>query len=400
MAKTVGIGITGGIASYKIAELVSKLKTNGIDVIVMMTEGATRFICPLTFKTLSGREVATDLWSESQEYKVQHIGIAEQLDLLVIAPATANFIAKMAHGMADDLLSTVVLANTAPLLVVPSMNTNMYKNPIVQDNIRTLQAYGYHIQDPESGMLACGVVGKGRLPEVDAIYNEVMKLLNPRTDMAGKRVLVNAGSTCEDIDPVRFIGNRGTGRMGYAIAREACERGADVILVSGKTHLDIPANVKFVEVWSAEEMCQVMLKYQPVCDIIIGAAAVGDFRLASIAEQKLKKTDPGPQKMFLELVGTPDILREMGKCKQDNQIMVGFAAETENLMENARKKLESKNLDFIVANDVTMEGAGFATDTNIVTFIMREGEVISLPKMMKDEVAAAILDRVAELLLS
>jgi phosphopantothenoylcysteine decarboxylase/phosphopantothenate--cysteine ligase len=294
----------------------------------------------------------------------------------------------------------VVLANTAPLLVVPSMNTNMYKNPIVQDNIRTLQAYGYHIQDPESGMLACGVVGKGRLPEVDAIYNEVMKLLNPRTDMAGKRVLVNAGSTCEDIDPVRFIGNRGTGRMGYAIAREACERGADVILVSGKTHLDIPANVKFVEVWSAEEMCQVMLKYQPVCDIIIGAAAVGDFRLASIAEQKLKKTDPGPQKMFLELVGTPDILKEMGKCKQDNQIMVGFAAETENLMENARKKLESKNLDFIVANDVTMEGAGFATDTNIVTFIMREGEVISLPKMMKDEVAAAILDRVAELLLS
>src|SRR5665647_2699542 len=400
MAKTVGIGITGGIASYKIAELVSKLKTNGIDVIVMMTEGATRFICPLTFKTLSGREVATDLWSESQEYKVQHIGIAEQLDLLVIAPATANFIAKMAHGMADDLLSTVVLANTAPLLVVPSMNTNMYKNPIVQDNIRTLQAYGYHIQDPESGMLACGVVGKGRLPEVDAIYNEVMKLLNPRTDMAGKRVLVNAGSTCEDIDPVRFIGNRGTGRMGYAIAREACERGADVILVSGKTHLDIPANVKFVEVWSAEEMCQVMLKYQPVCDIIIGAAAVGDFRLASIAEQKLKKTDPGPQKMFLELVGTPDIRREMGKCKQDNQIMVGFAAETENLMENARKKLESKNLDFIVANDVTMEGAGFATDTNIVTFIMREGEVILLPKMMKDEVAAAILDRVAELLLS
>lgn len=398
MAKTVGIGITGGIASYKIADLVSKLKTNGIDVIVMMTEGATRFICPLTFKTLSGREVATDLWSESQEYKVQHIGIAEQLDLLVIAPATANFIAKMAHGMADDLLSTVFLANTAPVLVVPSMNTNMYKNPIVQDNIRTLQTYGYHIQDPESGMLACGVVGKGRLPEIDAIYNEVMKLLNPRTDMAGKRILVNAGSTCEDIDPVRFIGNRGTGRMGYAIAREASERGADVILVSGKTHLDVPDNVKFVEVWSAEEMCQVMLKYQPVCDIIIGAAAVGDFRLASIAEQKLKKTDQGPQKMLLELVGTPDILKEMGKCKQDNQIMVGFAAETENLMENARKKLESKNLDFIVANDVTMEGAGFATDTNIVTFIMREGEVISLPKMMKDEVAAAILDRVAELL--
>ena len=398
MAKTVGVGITGGIASYKIADLVSKLKTNGIDVIVMMTEGATHFISPLTFKTLSGREVMTDLWSESMEYKVQHIGIAEQLDLLLIAPATANIIAKMAHGIADDLLSTVAVANTAPVLVVPAMNTNMYKNPIVQDNITTLRNYGYHVQDPESGMLACGVVGQGRLPHIDDIYNEVMKLLNPRTDMAGKRVLVNAGSTCEDIDPVRFIGNRGTGRMGYAIAREACERGADVILVSGKTHLDVPANVKFVEVWSSEEMCQTMLKYQPVCDLIIGAAAVGDFRLASVAEQKLKKNDQGPQAIVLELVGTTDILKEMGKCKQDNQIIVGFAAETENLLENARKKLQSKNLDFIVANDVTMEGAGFATDTNIVTFITREGEVISLPKMTKDDVAAAILDKVAEML--
>lgn len=398
MAKTVGIGITGGIASYKIADLVSKLKANGIDVIVMMTEGATHFISPLTFKTLSGREVVTDLWSESLEYKVQHIGIAEQLDLLVIAPATANFIAKMAHGLADDLLSTVALANTAPVLVVPSMNTNMYKNPIVQDNIKTLQSYGYYVQDPEIGMLACGVVGKGKLPDVNDIYDKIMKLLNPRTDMAGKRVMVNAGSTCEDIDPVRFIGNRGTGRMGYAIAREASERGAEVILVSGKTHLEVPANVKYVEVWSAEEMCQAMLKYQPVCDIIIGAAAVGDFRLASIADQKIKKNDSDSQTVLLELVGTPDILKEMGKYKHDNQIMVGFAAETENLMENARKKLESKNLDFIVANDVTMEGAGFATETNVVTFITREGEVISLPKMMKNEVAAAILDKVADLL--
>lgn len=398
MAKTVGIGITGGIASYKIADLVSRLKTNGYDVIVMMTEGATRFITPLTFKTLSGREVVTDLWTESLEYKVQHIGIAEQLDLLVIAPATANFIAKMAHGIADDLLSTVAVANTAPVLVVPAMNSDMFKNPIVQDNISKLQSYGYHVQDPDSGMLACGVMGKGRLPAIDVIYDRIISLLNPKNDMAGKRVLVNAGSTCEDIDPVRFIGNRGTGRMGYAIAREACERGAEVILVSGKTNLQTPDNVKLIEVWSSQEMCDTMLKYQPISDIIIGAAAVGDFRLAAIAEQKIKKTDDGSQAVILELVGTTDILKEMGRRKQPNQIMVGFAAETENLLENARKKLKAKNLDFIVANDVTMEGAGFATDTNVVTFISREGETVSLPKMMKDEVATAIIDRVVNLI--
>jgi len=397
LAKTIGVGITGGIASYKIADLVSKLKKDGLDVIVMMTKGAEQFISPLTFKTLSGREVATDLWSESLEYKVQHIGIAEQLDLLVIAPATANFIAKMAHGIADDLLSTVAVANTAPVLVVPAMNTNMYKNPIVQDNLHKLQAYGCSVMEPASGQLACGVEGKGRLPEIDDIYCEIIKLLNPKNDLAGKRLMVNAGSTCEDIDPVRFITNRGTGKMGYAIAREAAERGADVILVSGKTYLDVPANVQFVEVWSAEEMCQVMLEHQPACDIIIGSAAVGDFRIAKVAEQKIKKTGDDKQNLVIELVGTPDILKEMGKNKQARQIMVGFAAETENLLQNAKKKLESKNLDFIVANDVTIEGAGFATDTNIVTFISRAGEVVSLPKMQKDDVAAAILDRVVEL---
>lgn len=398
MAKTVGIGITGGIAAYKIADLVSKLKKDNIDVIVMMTEGATKFITPLTFKTLSGREVATDLWSESLEYKVQHIGIAEQLDLLVIAPATANFIAKMAHGMADDLLSTVLLANTAPVLVAPAMNTNMYKNPIVQENIKTLQSYGYAILEPDSGLLACGVEGQGRLPEAEDIYNEIIKILNPKNDLAGKKLMVNAGTTCEDIDPVRFISNRGTGKMGYAIAREAVNRGADVILVSGKSPLEVPPNLQFIEVWSAEEMCEVMLQHQPSCDVVIGAAAVADFKIAQVAEQKLKKTESTSQTLHLELIRTPDILKEMGKNKLDNQIMVGFAAETENVLENARKKLISKNLDFIVANDVTMEGAGFATDTNIVTFITREGDVQSLPKMTKDEVAVAILDRLVQLL--
>jgi phosphopantothenoylcysteine decarboxylase/phosphopantothenate--cysteine ligase len=397
MAKTVGIGITGGIASYKIADLVSKLKKNNIDVNVVMTEGATKFITPLTMKTMSDSEVLTDLWADSQEYKVQHIGVAEQLDLLVIAPATANFIAKMAAGIADDLLSTIVVANTAPVLVVPSMNTNMYKNPIVQDNIKKLMSYGYHFMDPDTGLLACGVTGKGRLPEIDDIFFYINKILFPRQDLTGKRIMVNAGTTCENIDPVRFISNRGTGKMGYAIAQVAADRGADVILVSGKSTLQPPAGVKFEQIWSAQEMCRVMLKYQPACDVVIGAAAVGDFTVARMAEQKIKKTDNDNQKLVLELVGTPDILKELGKNKQDKQIMVGFAAETENIIDNAIKKLNSKNLDFIVANDVTQEGAGFASDTNIVTFISRNGDMESLPIMSKSEVAAAILDKVVGL---
>lgn len=398
MSKTVGIGITGGIASYKIADLVSKLKKNDIDVIVLMTEGATKFISPLTFKTLSGREVLTDMWSDSQEWKVQHIGVAEQIDLLVIAPATADFIGKMAGGIADDLLSTVVVANTAPTLVVPAMNSNMYKNPIVQDNMKKLIAYNYKFIDPDTGLLACGVSGIGRLPEIDTIYEHILKLLYPKNDLKGKRVMVNAGTTCEDIDPVRFIANRGTGKMGYSIAQDAINRGADVILLSGNSPLDPPSGVKFVPVWSAEEMCALMLKYQPGCDVIIGAAAVGDFQISNMVEQKIKKTDNRSDKLVLELVGAPDILAELGKNKQENQIMVGFAAETENILENAKKKLDKKNLDFIVANDVTMEGAGFATATNIVTFISRDEKIESLPKMMKEDVAAAILDKVVKMM--
>lgn len=397
MSKTVGIGITGGIAVYKIAELVSRLKKNDLDVVVIMTESATKFVAPLTFRTLSGREVLTDLWQESKEWKVQHIGVAEDLDLLVIAPATANFIGKMAHGIADDLLSTIVLANTAPVLVVPSMNSNMYKNPVVQNNIKKLNDYGYKFMDPDSGMLACGTSGQGRLPEVGDIYEQINRLLFGKKDLLGKRLMVNAGTTCEDIDPVRFICNRGTGKMGYCIAQEAIDRGADVILVTGRSHLEPPKEAKVVNVWGAEEMCEAMLKYQPACDIIIGAAAVGDFRVAQAAEQKIKKNNHS-DKMLVELVGTPDILKEMGKNKVPNQILVGFAAETENLIKNAKKKLKAKNLDFIVANDVTMEGAGFASDTNIVSIIEPNGDIESLPKMSKQEVAAVIIDKVAELL--
>ncbi len=400
MAKTVAIGVTGSIAVYKIVDLVSKLKKDDIEVVVMMTEGATKFVSPLTFKTISGREVLTDLWQESQEWKVQHIGIAEQIDFLLIAPATANFIAKMAHGIADDFLSTVVLANTAPCLIVPAMNSNMYKNSVVQDNIKKLIDYGYKFMDPDSGLLACGVIGQGRLPEIDDIYTQVNRLLFPKKDLLGKRLMVNAGTTCEDIDPVRFIANRGTGKMGYCIAQEAIARGAEVILVSGKSHLEPPAGVKFESVWGAEEMCRVMLDYQSSCDIIIGAAAVGDFRIVNIAEEKIKKMDGHSEKMILELAENPDILKTLGTMKRSHQIMVGFAAETQNVLENARIKLSKKNLDFIVANDVTAEGAGFACDTNIVTLIGRDGKIKSLPKMSKEDVAAAIIDRVVELIKS
>lgn len=398
MSKTVGIGITGGIAAYKIADLVSRLKKDDIEVIVMMTQSATRFITPLTFKTLSNREVITDLWQESQEWQVQHIGIAEELDLLVIAPATANMIAKMAHGIGDDLISTVVLANTAPVLIAPAMNTNMYQNPVVQDNLKKLSLYGYEILHPASGVLACGSIGPGRLPEIDIIYQKIIRMLQPQQDLKGKRLMVNAGTTCEDIDPVRFIANRSTGKMGYMIAEEAVCRGAEVILVSGKSDLTPPLGVEYVTAWGAQEMCDIMLKYQPVCDIIIGAAAVGDFKASRAADQKIKKMENKSQSLTLELVSTPDILKTLGQAKKPGQVMVGFAAETQNLIDNAKKKLESKNLDFIVANDVTMEGAGFAADTNIVTIIGRNGDTRSLPLMSKKEVAASIIDSVVKLL--
>ncbi|HNX29003.1 MAG TPA: bifunctional phosphopantothenoylcysteine decarboxylase/phosphopantothenate--cysteine ligase CoaBC [Syntrophomonadaceae bacterium] len=395
---TIGMGITGGIAAYKITDLVSRFKKAGYEVIVMMTEGATKFITPLTMKTISGHEVLTDLWQDSQEWKVQHIGVAEQIDVLVIAPATANIIGKMANGIADDLLSTVFLANTAPVIVVPAMNTNMYQNPVVQDNIKKLINYGLTVLEPESGELACGVTGPGRLPDIDIIFQAVMEKLHPKQDLKGKRLMVNAGTTCEDIDPVRFIANRSTGKMGITIAEAAAKRGAEVILVCGNSPHEPPGGIEFHSVWGAEEMCAVMMEKQPYCDIIIGAAAVGDFKIAKMAEQKLKKADDKSIQLVLELVGTPDILKELGRRKKEHQIMVGFAAETENVLENAKKKLKAKNLDFIVANDVTMEGAGFASDTNIVTFIDNDGDIEALPQMSKRHVAEAILDKAVGLM--
>ena len=379
MSKTVGIGITGGIAAYKIADLVSRLRKDDIEVIVMMTQSATRFITPLTFKTLSNREVITDLWQDSREWQVQHIGIAEELDLLVIAPATANMIAKMAHGIADDLISTVVLANTAPVLIAPAMNSNMFQNPVVQDNLKKLSLYGYEILDPDSGVLACGSIGPGRLPEIDIIYQKIKRMLYPKQDLKGKRLMVNAGTTCEDIDPVRFIANRSTGKMGYMIAEEAACRGAEVILVSGKSDLTPPLGVEFVKAWGAQDMCDIMLRYQPSCDIIIGAAAVGDFRAARTADQKIKKMENKSDSLTLELVGTPDILKTLGQAKKPGQIMVGFAAETQDLIDNAKKKLESKNLDFIVANDVTMEGQALLPTPTLLPLLNAMEESVPCP---------------------
>ncbi len=397
MAKTIGIGITGGIASYKIADLVSSLKKEGFEVIVMMTSAATKFITPLTLETLSGREVITDMWGDYNEFKLPHIDIAKELDLLVIAPATANFIAKMAHGIADDFLSTLFVANIAPVLIAPSMNTKMYENKIVKNNLSILKDYGFNIMKPGTGHLACNDIGKGRLPEIENILYEIKQILLLKKDLKGKTVMVNAGTTCEDIDPVRFIANRGSGKMGYCIAEEALKRGADVILVSGKTSIDPPEGVKYIPVWSADEMCEVMEKHQANCDVIVGAAAVGDFKIADIVDQKLKKAEQETDKLVLELVGTPDILKTLGANKAKNQVMVGFAAETNDIIDNAKKKLETKNLDFIVANDVTQEGAGFGTDTNIVTFITRSGDVKPLPLMSKEGVAAAILDKVVDI---
>jgi len=282
--------------------------------------------------------------------------------------------------------------------VVPSMNTNMFENPVVQNNILTLQGLGYHFMDPDSGLLACGVSGKGRLPEVDDILTQILALMAPPQDLAGKKIMVNAGSTCEDIDPVRYITNRSTGKMGYALAREAIGRGAEVILVSGSTQLPVPPGVQFIPVRSAREMCAAMLAQQPGCDVIIGAAAVGDFRVAEAAEQKIKKADDGSGRVTLELVQNPDILKELSKSKEQGCIMVGFAAETENVLENALSKLAAKKLDLIVANDVTMEGAGFACDTNICTIIRNAADIRHLPKTSKESVAQAIWDRVVELL--
>jgi len=387
------LGVTGGIAAYKAAELLRLFVKSGAEVHVIMTRSAQEFVTPLTFQTLSGNPVHTELFSLIQEQEIGHISLADRADLFVIAPATANVIGKIANGIADDLLTTSVMATKAKVLFAPAMNSNMWENPLYQDNQRKLEELGYHFIAPAYGELACGWEGQGKLPDPQDIFDRACSFL-ARDDYQGKTVLVTAGPTREEIDPVRFLSNYSSGKMGYAVAAEARRRGAEVVLVSGPVSLAAPAGVNRVCVSSAQEMYQEVLKHADRADLIIKAAAVADFTPAARNEQKTKKGDA--RTMTIELERTPDILAELGRRKKD-QVLIGFAAETEDLLKNAKQKLEGKNLDLIVANDVTQEGAGFDVDTNIVRFLGADGSIEELAQMSKAQVAKALLDRALDL---
>lgn len=383
------VGVTGGIAAYKAAELVRLLVKDDILVKVAMTKSATRFVTPLTFEALSGERVIHHMFGR-EGTAIDHIRWGQESDLIIIAPATANFIGKMAHGIGDDFLSTCLLAATAKTLVCPSMNTRMFENPAVQENLDLLKRRGFIIMEPGQGALACGTEGPGRLPEPDEILQQAGMLLSDQ-DLSGLKILVTAGPTTEPIDPVRYISNRSSGKMGYALARAATRRGAEVILVSGPTGLTPPPGLSFCPVITAEDMRRSVFDNRSGCDIIIKAAAVSDYRPRDHAVQKIKK---GPESLSLELVKNPDILAELGSTIQGfPPVLVGFAAETEDLMANAEKKLKSKNLDMIVANDVSSKDAGFEADTNRVKIIYRDGHVDDSPLMTKDKVADLVLDR-------
>jgi len=391
--KKIVLGVSGGIAAYKACELVSRLKKLNADVHVIMTASAAKFVTPLTFQSLSLNQVAVDMFDTPNYWEIEHISLAKQADVIVIAPATANIIGKLANGIADDMLSTTVMATKAKVLIAPAMNTNMYENPVLQRNIKLLSELGYIMIPPTEGRLACGDVGKGKMAEPAVIEKSIIDLLNPVQDMAGKTVLVTAGPTREAIDPVRFISNNSTGKMGYAIARQAALRGAKVYLVSGPTNLDTPIGVERYDVISAEEMYSKVMELFPVCDIVIKAAAVADYAPMTAYSQKVKKSG---NQLELKLKKNPDILCELGKIK-GNKILVGFAMETENLVENAAEKVKKKNLDFIAANDLNEAGAGFAAETNAVKLIDREGDIENIPLKMKDEIADIILDRIVNL---
>jgi phosphopantothenoylcysteine decarboxylase / phosphopantothenate---cysteine ligase len=385
--QTLVLGVTGGIACYKAVELVRLLVRDGFAVQVIMTRGAMEFVTPLTFQTLSGKPVASETFNLTQESEIGHINLADSADLFVIAPATANVIGKMAGGIADDLLTTVLLATQAPVLIAPAMNIHMYENPLVQENIRKLRRVGYHFIEPAEGYLACGYEGKGRLPDPEKIFETIKNLLKKK-DLAGERFLITAGPSREPLDPVRYISNRSSGKMGYALARAALSRGAEVVLVSGPTALEPPSGARTIAVTSAAEMRRAVLGEFPRCTAVIMAAAVGDYHPAEIAPRKIKRAK-GPLELRLE--PNPDILKELG-AQKNGKLVVGFAAETEELTTNATKKLRAKNLDMIVANDVTQEGSGFDGDTNIATIIDRSGASFSLPLMSKSELADRIYD--------
>ena len=388
--KKIVLGVTGGIAVYKAVDLVSRLRKQGCQVRVVMTEHAQQFVTPLTFKEISGNQVAVSMWSSNQEFNVEHIALANWADAFVVAPATANIIAKMAYGLADDLLSTTLLAAQAPIVVCPAMNTGMYENAATQENIAKLQGRGVTVMPPAVGKLACGTSGAGRLPEPQEIVEFLSAFFAKREgDLCGLKVLVTAAGTREPIDPVRFVGNRSSGKMGYAVAQMAAERGAEVLLVSGPSALAIPANVKAIKVETTNEMLGACLEAYEAADIVIKAAAVADYRPRDVADQKIKKKTDDALTVVMDK--NPDILKTLG-AQKTHQVLVGFAAETQNLLENARDKVVKKNLDMIVANDVTAAGAGFNADTNIVKFLFANGEVRSLEQMPKVDVANCILD--------
>ncbi len=391
--KTVVVGVCGGIAAYKVVEVVSRLQKLHADVNVIMTENAAKFVTPLTFRSISHNPVITDMFDDPVKWDIQHISLATKADIIVVAPATANIIGKVANGIADDMLSTTIMASKAPVVFIPAMNTNMYENPVVQENIKKLTERGYIFLEPETGLMACGTIGSGRLPEPSSIVESVGELVCGKVDLKELKILITAGPTQEPIDPVRYISNRSSGKMGYAIATQASKRGAQVKLISGPVNIKTPFGVERVGVKTADEMFNEVMKSYEAFDILIMVAAVADYRCAQMAEKKIKKKG---EKLTIELIKNPDIAKELGKMK-GNRILVGFSAETNDLVNNACEKLAAKNLDLIIANDVTQEGAGFGTDTNIIKIIRRNGDIIDLPIMSKAEAGDKILDEALQI---
>jgi len=388
--KHVVLGITGSIAAYKTAGLASMLVKKGCHVHVLMTENATNFINPITFETLTGNKCLVDTFDRNFEFSVEHVALAKQADVVMIAPASANSIAKLAHGLADDMLTTTVLACRCRKIIAPAMNTNMYENPIVQDNIKICEKYGMKVIKPVVGYLACGDTGAGKMPEPVELFDYIEQEIGAQKDLEGKKILVTAGPTREAIDPVRYITNHSTGKMGYAVAKAAALRGADVTLVTGKTDTPKPRFVKLIEIQSAADMFEAVTAAAAEQDIIIKAAAVADYRPKSVGTEKTKKTEGD---MAIELERTDDILKWLGAHRREGQFLCGFSMETQNMLENSRVKLDKKNIDMIVANNLKVEGAGFGTDTNVVTIITRERN-LELEKMTKEEVADRLLDEI------
>ncbi len=394
--KTILLGVTGGIAAYKAAALASALVKQHAAVEVVMTENATKFVTPLTFEQLTGRRTMVDTFDRNFSHQVEHISLAERTDLVIVAPATANVCAKLAHGLADDMLTTTILACRCPKLIAPAMNTNMYENPVTQDNLNTLHHYGWEVIAPASGRLACGAVGKGKMPEPEDLLQHILRHLAMPQDLQGKKVLITAGPTQESIDPVRYITNHSTGKMGYSLAKMAMLRGAQVTLISGPVSIAPPPFVKVVDVKSAQEMFEAVAQHAPDADMIFKAAAVADYTPAQYADNKIKKKEGD---LSIPLCRTQDILAYLGQNRREKQIICGFSMETENMLENSRQKLLKKNVDIICANNLKVPGAGFGVDTNVMTLITKDS-ILELPLQSKESVANTILDQAIDLLRS